>query len=344
MRETHDVYVAHTKAVRLGPKVTCDGFDIDRPIRVQTHWHYDHLGGFGSSKRGELVMSRGTVDLLKEEHPDLEIRANVHVPDLGRLHEVNGTVIKLESSSHCLGAVQVAVKLTDGKWVGYSGDFSYPIDQVIRVDELVVDATYGDPGTDRSYSQLEAEQVLSERVQLTLREGPVQIIAHGGVTERALAVLHSAEVLDDIPVLAGKRMCHAANVYRQASYPLPRVIHADSEEGLSVVRTGRYLRCWGHAQSMSNDSLPGTVFRLTKFAADEVMKQESERLYRVGLSNHAGFDGTMKYVERSRASFVLTDGSRSSEQKARALAAAVTRELGIKARASTPQETRQYGK
>ena len=154
----HDVDVAHRGAILLGPKVTCDGFDIDRPIRVQTHWHYDHMDGFGSSKHGELVMSRWTVDLLKEKHPDLAIRANLHVPELGKLHEVDGTAIKLESSSHCLGAVQVAVKLADGKWVGYSGDFSYPIDKVIRVDKLVVDATYGDPATNRTYSQLEAEE------------------------------------------------------------------------------------------------------------------------------------------------------------------------------------------
>ena len=338
----HAVDVAHTKAVRLGPMVTCDGFDIDRPIRVQTHWHYDHLGGFGSSKRGELVMSRWTVDLLKGEHPDLEIRANVHVPKLGKPHEVDGIAIKLESSSHCLGAVQVAVKLPDGKWVGYSGDFSYPINDVISVDELVVDATYGDPGTDRTYSQLEAEEALAERFPLALREGPVQILAHGGVAERALAVLH--EVIDDVPVLAGKRMCHAADVYRKASYPLPHIYHADSEEGLSIIRDGRYLRLWGHGQSMLNDALPGTVFRLTKFAADEAIKQEGHRLYRVGLSNHAGFDGTMKYVERTGARLVLTDGSRSSDQKARALAAAITRELAVEARAATPQPTLQYGK
>ena len=139
-------------------------------------------------------------------------------------------------------------------------------------------------------------------------------------------------------------MCHAAAVYRTASYPLPRVYHADSEEGLSIIRDGRYLRLWGHGQSMSNDSLPGTGFRLTKFAAAEAMTQESHRLYRVGLSNHAGFDGTMKYVERTGARFVLTDSTRSSGQKARALAAAITRELGVDACAATPQPTLQYGK
>ena len=338
----HNVDVAYNRAIRLGSRVTCDGFDIDRSIRVQTHWHYDHMDGFGPSKRGELVMSRWTVDLLKEKHPDLEIRANVHVPKLGSPHEVDGTAIKLESSSHCLGAVQVAVELANGKWVGYSGDFSYPVDKVIRVDELVVDATYGNPGTDRTYSQLEAEEALFKRVQFALREGPIQIFAQGGVAERALAVLH--EVIGDIPVLAGKRMCHAAEVYRMASYPLPRVYRADSEEGLSIIRDGHYLRLWGHGQSMPNDSLSGTGFRLTKFAADEAIKQEGHRLYRVGLSNHAGFDGTMKYVERTGARFVLTDGSRSSGQKARALAAAITRELEIDARPATPQPTLQYGK
>ena len=338
----HEVDVAYNTAVRLGPSVTSDGFDIDRPIRVQTHWHNDHMRGFGSSKRGELVMSRWTVELLKEKHPDLGIRANVHILELGEPHEVDGATIKLESSSHCLGAVQVAVKVANGKWVGYSGDFSYPIDSVISVDELVVDATYGDPATNRTYSQLEAEDVLRMHVQLALREGPVQIFAQGGVAERALAVLH--EVIGEVPVLAGKRMCHAAEVYRMASYPLPRVHDADSEEGLRFIRDNHYLRLWGHGQSMPNDSLPGTVFRLTKFAAEEAIKQEGDRLYRVGLSNHAGFEQTMKYVERTGAKFVLTDGTRSSPQKARALAAAIARELDVEARPATPQRTLEYGK
>ena len=289
-------------------------------------------------------MSRGTVDLLKRQHPDLEIRANVHVPEPGELLELNGAKIKLESSFHCLGAVQAAVSVGDGKWVGYSGDFSYPIDNVIRVDELVVDATYGDPATDRAYSQVDAEEALVTQVQLALRDGPVQILAHGGVTERALAVLHNTEVIDDVPVLAGRRMCHAMEVYRKASYPLPQVHQADSSRGLSIIHEGRYLRCWGQGQSMSNDSLPGTAFRLTKFAADEVVKQEGDRLYRIGFSNHAGFVGTLEYIERTGAGFVMTDGTRSSEQKARALAAAITRELGIDARPATPQATLRYGK
>ncbi|MDE0395545.1 MAG: hypothetical protein OYK82_12295 [Gammaproteobacteria bacterium] len=238
----------------------------------------------------------------------------------------------------------MAVVLADGKRVGYSGDFSYPIDSVIQVDELVVDATYGDPATDRAYSQLEAEEALLEHVRRALREGPVHILAHGGVTERALAVLHGAEVTHDVPVLAGRPMCDAVDIHRRANYPLPPVYEAESERGLRSLSEGRYVRCWGHGQSMSNDALPGTVFRLTKFAADEVIKQESDRLFRIGLSNHADFDGTMEYVERTGARFVLTDGSRSSPQKARALAAAISRELEIDARPAVPRRTLHYGR
>ena len=339
-----DVDITHKGAVLLGPNVTCDGFHIDRRIRVQTHWHSDHLTDFGASKRRELVMTRGTVDLLTVRHPDLALRANVHVQDYGECLQINGAEITLESSSHCLGAVQVAVTLTDGKRVGYSGDFSYPIDSVIQVEELVVDATYGDPTSDRSYSQLEAEEALLEQVRLSLREGPVHILAHGGVTERALAVLHSAEVIHDVRVLAGKPMCDAVDIHRRANYPLPRVYQVDSDPGRHSVAEGRYLRCWGHGQSMANDALPGTVFRLTKFAADEVIRQEGDRLFRIGLSNHADFDGTMDYVERTGARFVLTDGSRSSPRKARALAAAITRDLEIDARPAAPQRTLHYGR
>lgn len=337
-----EVDVAYSTAILLGDKVSCDGFHIDRPIRVQTHWHYDHMSGFGSSKRGELVMSRWTRDLLTHNHPDLVLRANVHTPKMGKVIEVEDMKIKLEGSSHCLGAVQVAVKGSNGKWVGYSGDFSYPLDTVIRVDELVVDATYGDPSTNRMYSQLDAEEALAAQVQLALREGPVHLFAQGGVAERALAVLR--EVLNNVPVLAGERACHAANVYRRASYPLPPVHHADSENGFRIIREGCYLRLWGHGQSMPNDTLPGTKFWLTKFAAHEAIREEGHQSYRVGLSNHAGFEGTMNYIERTGARFVLTDSSRSSPQKAEALAAAITRELEIDSRPARPKRTMRYGR
>ena len=341
----HDDQVGITAkgAVLLGPEVSCDGFHIDRSIRVQTHWHTDHMSDFGPSKRGDVVMSEGTFELLRGQHRDFDVRVNIHRPDPGVPFTVGSSTVRLEKSNHCLGSVQASVQLSDGRKVGYSGDFSWPLDRVIKVDSLVLDATYGDPSSGRSYDQHEAEEALVSGVRSALERGPVQIIAHGGVTERALSVLDLAGVIQDLPVLAGERLLHSIGVHRDKGYSLPAAVGVGSEEGLALRRNGSYVRCWGHGQSMPNDVAAGTRFVLTKYRAEEVMQQEGHDMFRIGFSNHADFGETMEYVRQTGAKFVLTDGTRSSGQKARALAAALSRELEIDARAAEPVPTLQYG-
>ena len=53
---------------------------------------------------------------------------------------------------------QVEVELPDGKRVGYSGDFGWPLNDVIKVDALVLDATYGNPQSEVNYTQSEADE------------------------------------------------------------------------------------------------------------------------------------------------------------------------------------------
>lgn len=339
-----DVGVGSHGAILLGPTVSADGFHIERRIRIQTHWHSDHMEKFGASKRGDIVTSGATLALLTPEHPDLEIRANVHVVPPGEPHTILGNRIRLEKSTHSLGAVQAAVELDDGKWVGYSGDFSWPLNGVIEVDELVVDATYGDPARDRSYDQEDAEREFVDQVREGIRYGPVHLFCRGGTGERALALLNINDLLEDRPVVANRRFCHSLEVHRKEGYPVPEAHRVHSEDGRRILQTERYIRCWAYGQKMSNDALNGTCIRLTKFSThDEPVEKVADNSYIIGLSNHADFDGTMKYIENTGARYVLTDGSRCSHGKARALAAAIERELGIRAEAAIPQESFRYG-
>lgn len=337
--------VAGSGAILLGSHVSCDGFHIEHPIRIQTHWHLDHLSGFGPSKRGEIALTPLTCKLLSLTHPDLPIRGNVHQIKPGDTVEISGQRICFLRSDHCLGAVQVAVELVNGVRVGYSGDFYWPLDEVIQVDELVVDASYGSPTSDRDYTQRDAEEELIHQVRLALREGPVHLFAHSGVGERALAVLTTSDVLEEIPVLASERFCHSTRIHREAGYHLPNVINVKSSEGMTLLGgKERYVRCWGLGQQMANDVLPGTMIRLTKYRADHVVERVGDQSYVIGLSNHADFASTIEYIERTGANFVLTDGTRTSDPKARGLAAAIIRELGIEARAATPLPSMEYGK
>src|SRR5688572_24684742 len=143
------VDVASSGAVLLGSAVVCDGFQRDRAVRVQTHVHDDHMRDFERSKGFQnLYMSEATRSLLIAEfNADLEYRDNIIAVRHGDTFDCEGGRMTLLSSGHMLGAVQVALEMPDGRRIGYSGDFHWPVDDVIQVDELVVDSTYGSEGS-----------------------------------------------------------------------------------------------------------------------------------------------------------------------------------------------------
>ena len=66
---------------------------------------------------------------------------------------------------------------------------------------------------------------------------------------------------------------------------------------------------------------------------DHPLLQFSERAYRVALSNHADFEGTLAYVEATGAQRVVTDNTRSHGVD---LAIAINNRLpGVRAEPST---------
>ena len=103
------VEVASSGAVLLGNQVVCDGFQRDRPIRVHTHIHDDHMADFDSSKGfQDLYMSAATRELLIAEYnADLDVRDNIVPVEHGHSYGCPGGKLTLYSSGHMLGAVQV---------------------------------------------------------------------------------------------------------------------------------------------------------------------------------------------------------------------------------------------
>ena len=149
-------------AVSLGLDVSCDGFLSDAKVRVQTHIHKDHMDRFDSSKGiQDIIMSEPTRQLLIcEYNADLPYRSNIKTLSKGEWYETSNSRLSLLSSGHMLGAMQVLVELHDGTRVGYSSDFQWPLDKVIKVDGLVLDGTYGSPSSVRKFSQGECEERL----------------------------------------------------------------------------------------------------------------------------------------------------------------------------------------
>ena len=329
------VDVLESGAVCLGSKVVCDGFAEGYPFRVQTHLHDDHMGEFDKSKGfQDFLMSPETYKLLVEErNADLEFRDNIHQVNRGDERVLDdGSKLSLLPSNHMLGSCQVALELPNGLRVGYSSDFGWPLNEVIQVDELVVDSTYGSPTSVRRYTQEDAEKCLLSLVCERLRHGSVHVKAHRGTIER---VLHVLGVNVGVPILASERLIGEVKVYQNHGSAIGDLYALDSDAGQSAMRERAYIRLYSKGDGFGNEPIGETSVTCSAYMAnaDDPLVTYSDRAYRVALSNHADFNETLEYVKATRAKKVVTDNTRNHGVD---LAIAINERLpGVQAHPST---------
>ena len=335
------VDVTSAGAVLLGDHVVCDGFQRDRPCRVQTHVHDDHMHDFERSKGFQhLYMSEATRSLLIAElNADLQYRENVIPVSHGSAVACDGGRLTLLPSGHMLGAVQVALETPDGPRLGYSGDFQWPVDDVVEVDELVLDSTYGSEGSIRRYSQERAETCFLRLVYEKLRKGSVHVTAHRGTVQRALQVLSGNF---SVPFVGSARLCQEVAVYQEFGCAVGDLLVATSPEGRAVLDGTRYVRFYSKGDRIPVDLKEGAKIVLSAFMnrTEDPVIEYSDRGYSVALSDHADFDGTLDYVLATGARCVVTDNTRGHGVE---LALAIQRRLGIKARPSSNLASHEWG-
>ncbi len=324
--------VAETGAVRLGKQVICDGFLRRCSVRVQTHIHIDHMGDFEKSVNDleqNILMSPATRELLiNERNAAYPYRDDILPIEANQPYDKDGLKIILKPSNHILGAVQTAVRWLDGSWVGYSGDFGWPIGDPIKVDVLVVDSNSGSPKKVRQYTQDECEERFANLVIDRIKHGPVQLRSfHKGTMQRALQVLDIA-LPDDIPFFGSSRLAKENKVYAQFGYPIKEIQEFDKSENRCII-------LFGPGDKQPVDNRPNeTVIVLSAFMTrpDNPILERYEGNYSVGLSNHADFKETLEYIKATGAQYVITDNTRGHGLD---LALEVTSRLGISARASS---------
>ena len=300
-------------AVLLGTNVVCDGYAHGREFRIQTHIHDDHMQEFDRSKGcQDILLSPETLALLiEEQNADLPYRENLFPLARGEEFQLEDhSTVTLVPSNHMLGSCQVVLQLADGRRIGYSGDFGWPLDEVISVDELVVDSTYGSPRSIRLYTQAEAEERFVELVRRRLRYGPVHVKAYRGTIERALHLLG-----DDIgvPILGSDRLIAQASVYQRNGFAVGTLVRLGSDDAAHATTHRSYVRLYSKGDGFDNEiSTGGTtvVCSAAMVNGDDPILTYSERAYSVALSNHADFIGTIDYVRATGARYVVTDNTR----------------------------------
>ena len=329
------VDVLASGAVCLGSEVVCDGFAGGYPYRVQTHIHDDHMGEFDRSKGlQDLFMSPETYALLiANRNAELEYRDNLHQIHRGdELILDNGSKLSLLPSNHMLGSCQVMLEQPDGLRIGYSGDFGWPLDKVIKVDELVVDSTYGGANSVRRYTQAEAEACLLNIVCERLPHGSVHIRAHRGTIERVLQVLDGSV---DVPILASERLIKEVKVYQSYGFAVGKLDALDSDAGRSAIEGRSYIRLYSKDDGFNNELISGTSITCSAYmvGTNHPLMMYSDRAYSVALSNHADFHGTLAYIEATGAKQIITDNTQTHGWE---LAIAINNHLsGVHAEPST---------
>lgn len=315
-------------AVRLGPRIVCDGFHHEASARVQTHIHDDHMYDFDKSKGFQhIYMTEATKQLLvAERNADLPYRDNLVALSAGIPVDHDGEKIELHLNGHMLGSAQVAVELENGLRVGYSGDIGWPTGNIIAVDQLVVDATYGSPDSVREYSQEEVENRLLDLIGQRLRFGPVHILANRGTLHRALQVI-AGRFRD--PLVGSKRLLKQVQVYRNFGACIDEILVDELPQGRDALASGRFLRFYGKGDRCPANELAGSRIVLSAFGTgptDPVLDY-GPTSFRVALTDHADFNATLEYVKATGARFVVTDNTRGGN--AITLAGEIARRLGV---------------
>lgn len=307
-------------AVVLSDEVVCDGFLHTAKVRVQSHVHDDHMDGFEASKIQTIACSSGTRSLLIAEfNADLAYRRNLMPLGLGSLNIIEGAQIELEDAGHMLGSVQTAVTHADGYRTGYSGDFAWPLDVAIQVDELVLDSTYGAPGSVRRYTQADAEARFVEVALQRAKSGAVLVHAHRGTLQRAIALMDDATAL---PLLASGRQLKESFVHAACGVVQGPLIDEATPEGREILKSGRYIKFIGKGDQRLEpaDGQYKIILSAYMVPHKDPMLEVSDVACRIAMSNHADFEETLEYVKATSAKRVLTDNVRGPHGVSLALA------------------------
>jgi putative mRNA 3-end processing factor len=337
-------YLKSDGAIVLGESVSCDGFAFDKPFRVQTHIHHDHMVDFDTSKANQhIVVSSETLALLKALYnADIPYRSNIRVISCGQSFACEEETVLLLPSHHMLGSVQVLVTHSDGYRVGYSSDFFWPVEDVIECDELVVDATYGDSLRSRNFSQQQAEDCLIKAVAESMARGlPTACIGHNG---RLQSALHVVSDLISWPIICSPRAYPVASVYRDHGYAIPDVLLSTSPEAIALLKERH--PCFAFVTLPEQRHLPW-VSRMRKIVLSAYVSTIDHPLVKysngdcaISFTDHASFEGTLEYIRATGARRVLADPRSGNAQ---ALATSVRDVLGLEASEIARHESASWG-
>jgi putative mRNA 3-end processing factor len=321
--------ITNTGAVLLGDNVACDAFDADRPLRVVTHAHADHLGGLRKSIKhcATVLLTPATCDLAAIVNPAFKLRNDNVLPiEYGKPFKYGDETITLLKADHIMGASQVLVEDACGNRLVYTGDFKLEGTPVIDCDVLVVEATYGTPLCRRNFD-VDINELLVSMIERRLRGGTVYVFGFYGKLQEVMQLLRDAYV--EVPFVMPDTVYEVSKICGSYGMNLGGLTLDTSGEGQELLKGNLPCVAFYHTNARSKIGLKNARISVSGWEFQKPCRQIGEHEYLVALSDHSDFDSLMEYVKRSKPKHVITDNYRSSNGKV--LACEITKRLSIPA-------------
>lgn len=321
-------------AIILNNDFCCDGMAENSKVRFQTHFHEDHMGSFQTSTSyQDIVCTKQTLDLIVsiKNLPSLVYRDNVITTEYDEIKEYNDHKYKFVDSGHMLGSAQIMLEEPSGYRLGYSGDFSMPLDKIIEVDELFIDGTYGDPDAVRMYSQQEVEEQFIEKVSQTRLNKTVYLKAKTGTIIRGLGIISSH--IPNLPLLVSNKVAKEIKICNQYGYNISNYYTRKDPEFYNILDTKKYVKAIGSGEIMHGGIGNNEVMITLKavYGRFKGITEIANNSFIAAISDHADFNGTMDYIKATGAKKIITDTKKNWKTAAK-LAQIIKTELNIDAR------------
>ena len=260
----------------------------------------------------------------------LKFYRNVIGIDLNTPYHYEDNTVTLFPASHILGSSQVLVQNGDGSRLVYTGDFFYPGTEPIECDALVVDATYGSPGSPKTHDPEKLHHSLNAVVIDSLKSNsPVYILSRRGKLQQIMHLLRLGGV--ECPFIASDADCRVASVYQEYGRKIGTLIATHSPEAAGMVKSLDHYVAFYPIGANVPESKDYMRIRVTAWAADQPIIQYTATSMQIALSDHADFQGTLEYIKRCSPKVVVTDERGGEGGNAETLAHEVKRQLGIEA-------------
>ncbi len=289
--------VHHRKGVWL-PQI---GWWLDAQMRTPrsfvSHAHGDHI-----ARHREILCTAATARLMHARMPGK--REETTLP-YGRPHGVEfGVTATLHPAGHILGSSQILLESAEHGSLLYTGDFKLRPGLAAeacttpRADVLIMESTFGLP---RYVFPPEAEVIagIIEFCQRALADGatPVLLCYSLGKSQEVLRALAPAK----LPVMLHADTLRLTRICEQLGLKFPPYREFDADEA-----GGHVVLCPPHGQGLLSRLPARRTAVITGWALDSGTIYRSRCDAAFPLSDHAGFDDLITFVERVQPKRILT--------------------------------------